>query len=271
MKSQLLELDKRHLQTLGRLLVVGDLHGDYASLRSALDDLDLAKDTLLFLGDYADRGPSGVEVIETVDALMKKHPKNVLALRGNHEDYSEAGCPKFHPCSLIGEVERKVGNWDSYFKHKLQPFTESLHLAIIVPDEALFVHGGISSRIESRSSLEQPMADVTEDVLWSDPFEGNGEHPNPRGAGVVFGTDITMKACEKLGVKRIIRSHEPHKVKSVGGPYFSHDQKIITTSTTTVYHGDPFILNINPRDFSCKCYLIGPDSLIESRIVECTQ
>jgi hypothetical protein len=268
-KSQLFELDKRHFQTLRRLLVVGDLHGDFASLRSTLDTFDLTKDILLFLGDYADRGPSGVEVIETVDALMKKHPDRVLPLKGNHEDYSEAGSPKFHPCSLVAEAQRKKGNWERYFENTLKPFTESLHLAIIVPDEALFVHGGISSRIESRSSLEQPIADVKEDVLWSDPFEGTGEHPNPRGAGVMFGTDITMKVCERLGVKRIIRSHEPLKVKAARGPCFSHDQRIITTSTTTVYHGAPFILSINPREFSCTCYLIGPDSIIESPIVEC--
>ena len=271
MKSQLLELDKKHLQGWRRLLVVGDLHGDYPSLRSALGTLDLTKDILLLLGDYADRGPSGVEVIETVGALMMRHPKSVLALRGNHEDYSEAGRPRFHPCSLIAEAERKAGTWESYFRNTLQPFTERLYLAIIVPNEVLFVHGGISSRMENRSSLEQPTTDVTEDVLWSDPFEGNGEHPNPRGAGVMFGTDITMKVCERLGVDRVIRSHEPLKVKAARGPCFSHDQRIITTSTTTVYRGAPFVLSINLRDFSYKCYRIGPDSAIESRIMECMQ
>jgi hypothetical protein len=203
--------------------------------------------------------------------LRTQHPHNALALRGNHEDYSDGGQPKFHPCSLIGEVQEKMGAWERYFEDTLKPFTESLPLAIIVPDEILFVHGGISSRIESRDSLAQPTAAVVEDVLWSDPLEGRGEFPNPRGAGVMFGADVTVEACRRLGVKRIIRSHEPLKVKAAGGPCFSHDQKVITTSTTTVYRGDPFILSVNLSDFSCKCYLVGPGSITESQIVECIQ
>jgi serine/threonine-protein phosphatase PP1 catalytic subunit len=252
-------------------LVVGDLHGDYASLRTLLNIFNPNKDGLLFLGDYADRGKSGVEVIETVDVLTKKHPKNVFPLKGNHEDYSEAGSPKFYPCHLTEEANEKMGDWQSYFENKLEPFIKSLHLCVVVPDEALFVHGGISSKIERLNDLEHPAPDVEADVLWSDPFEGNGEYPNlNRGVGVMFGIDITMKVCERLGVKRIIRSHEPIKVRCAGGPCYSHDRRIITTSTTSVYGGQPFVLSINPRDFSCNCYRIGTDSLVKSRIVDCT-
>jgi protein phosphatase len=226
----------------------------------------------MFLGDYADRGKSGVEVIEAVDALIKKHPENVFPLKGNHEDYSEAGAPKFSPCHLVSEAKQKIGHWQSYFENKLKPFIKSLYLGVIVRDEALFVHGGISSKIECLNNLEHPTADVETDILWSDPFEGNGEYPNHnRGVGVMFGKDITVKVCERLGVNKIIRSHEPQKVTWAGGPCFSHDQMVITTSTTSVYGGQPFILSIDPRDFSFKCYRLGKDSLIKSKIVDCSQ
>lgn len=71
-----------------RTFAIGDVHG-------ALDDLDrlLARlppltreDTLVFLGDYLDRGPKSREVIARVRALQEGGPARVIALRGNHED-----------------------------------------------------------------------------------------------------------------------------------------------------------------------------------------
>jgi hypothetical protein len=271
MKAKLFELDKRQLSTRRHLLVIGDLHGDYVSLRSALDLFDPTKDNLVFLGDYADRGDCGVEVIEAVDALRRKHPENVLPLKGNHEDYTEARCPKFSPCNLVDEANRKTDGWESYFENKLEPFIKSLYLGAIIPGKALFVHGGVSSKIECLNDLRHPTADVETDVLWSDPFEGNGEYLNQRGAGIMFGKDITTRIFEDLSVKRIIRSHEPMKVKLAGGPCYSHEHRIITTSTTTVYGGKPYVLAINPRSFSCECYQVGYDTPTKSRIVNCGQ
>src|SRR5262249_19417187 len=45
-----------------------------------------AQDTLVFLGDYVDRGPRSREVVEYVRALPQSTPAKVVALRGNHED-----------------------------------------------------------------------------------------------------------------------------------------------------------------------------------------
>lgn len=71
-----------------RTFVVGDIHG-------ALDHLDrllarlpplTAQDSLVFLGDYIDRGPQSREVVARVRALQASGPARVIALRGNHED-----------------------------------------------------------------------------------------------------------------------------------------------------------------------------------------
>ena len=75
--------------------MVGDLHGDYPSLLGLLKICNPAKDCLIFLGDYADRGSYGVEVIETVSDLAIEYPKNVFLLKGNHEDYTNRGKPTF--------------------------------------------------------------------------------------------------------------------------------------------------------------------------------
>lgn len=229
-----------------RVGVVGDLHGDYKALQALLKKVDLDSDLLVFLGDYADRGPDGVEVIRTVKALKLQHPGNVVALMGNHEDYTDKGVPSFNPCTLIGEAEAKVGSWGRYFKDEFRPFVDSLSLCALIPGNALLVHGGVSSKIKSTHDLEEPSDELRMDLLWSDPVEGEGEDPNwSRGAGVEFGADVSEAVCRVLGVERIIRSHQPQLAASA--PYLMHGGRVVTVSATSVYGGVPFVYFLDPK------------------------
>lgn len=248
--STLCLLPKKQLRRFRKVVVFGDLHGDYVALQSGLSIVDPFKDGIIFLGDYADRGPSGIEVIDTINALMRNHHENIFALKGNHEDYRESGTPNFWPRALIDEAREKRGDWKAYFFGTFKPFVNSLYLAAIVPGETLFVHGGVSSKIESIKDLEHPAREVERDILWSDPFEGDGEYPNWErgGAGVEFGADVSNKVCKLLGVKKIVRSHQP--AKALEGPFYSHNGRVLTTSSTSVFGGDPFFLSIDPFDFS---------------------
>lgn len=64
---------------------VGDIHGQVRMLRALLAGIPLKdEDTLLFIGDYIDRGEDSKAVIETLLEL-KQTRKNVVFLRGNHE------------------------------------------------------------------------------------------------------------------------------------------------------------------------------------------
>jgi len=246
--SKLIQVDKKQLQTFRTLFVVGDLHGDYDALQAALDMVEPVKDGIIFLGDYADRGSSGIEVISAVDSLRRKHPQSVFALKGNHEDYTESGHPEFWPCTLIDEAQRKGKEWQHYFQSTFKPFIKSLPIAIIASGETLFVHGGVSTKIKNKGDLMYPERDIELDIIWSDPCEGEGECPNLErgGAGVAFGRDVTESICSLFGVKRIVRSHQP--AKAFTGPFYSHNRKVITISSTSVYGGQPFLLSMNPID-----------------------
>jgi len=71
-----------------RTFVIGDIHGDSAALDrllARLPSLD-ADDTVLFVGDYVDRGPDPKGVVERVRAHARAAPHKVVTLRGNHED-----------------------------------------------------------------------------------------------------------------------------------------------------------------------------------------
>jgi serine/threonine-protein phosphatase PP1 catalytic subunit len=237
-KSKLFELDNK----IRKIYVVGDLHGDFLAYQSIIHAWEKEKEAfIVFLGDYADRGRQGLEILESLMTL--KENERVIALKGNHEDYSITGKPKFSPCSLIDEVEEKRGNWPLYFRNKLHPFFQELHVAALLPGKVLFVHGGISSRITSIESLVKPSPQVEEDILWSDPVEGSGEYHSNRGVGVEFGPDITNIVLERLSVKQIVRSHQPYLAQFT--PYYSHGRKTVTISSTAFYGGMPFYLEIN--------------------------
>ena len=70
-----------------RTFVIGDIHGDLRSLEAVLGQLPVRDDdTVVFLGDYVDRGPDSRGVIERVRRFVREFPGKTVTLRGNHED-----------------------------------------------------------------------------------------------------------------------------------------------------------------------------------------
>lgn len=64
--------------------VIGDIHGCYQSLVDLLELIGDTDDTLIFLGDYIDRGPDSKKVVDFLLQLKKERPC-VITLLGNHE------------------------------------------------------------------------------------------------------------------------------------------------------------------------------------------
>jgi serine/threonine protein phosphatase 1 len=85
----------------GRTFAIGDIHGDFAALEGLMANLPSvdAEDTLVFVGDYLDRGPNSAEVVAYLRDLPQRTPAKVVFLRGNHEDgwlrVVERGWPEF--------------------------------------------------------------------------------------------------------------------------------------------------------------------------------
>src|SRR4051812_27284910 len=85
----------------GRTFAIGDIHGDVEALYRLLASFPAleAADTVVFVGDYVDRGPKSRDVIEFIRRLGGEVPAKVVALRGNHEDawlrVIDRGWPEF--------------------------------------------------------------------------------------------------------------------------------------------------------------------------------
>jgi len=71
-------------------IVIGDIHGESQALRDLLRQVVpvlRAADTLVFLGDYIDRGPDTRGVIDQLVQLRRRAAFRVVPLLGNHEQW----------------------------------------------------------------------------------------------------------------------------------------------------------------------------------------
>lgn len=69
--------------------IIGDIHGYFsrlAVLYDALMALIQKHDTIIFLGDYIDRGPQSYEVIDFLIQVSRVNAFKSVFLKGNHED-----------------------------------------------------------------------------------------------------------------------------------------------------------------------------------------
>ncbi|CAM9973274.1 unnamed protein product, partial [Chrysoparadoxa australica] len=66
----------------GSRWVIGDIHGCFQTYQALLNKINLQKEDQLFLlGDYINKGPQSLEVIE----VIMSSKKNVFPLLGNHD------------------------------------------------------------------------------------------------------------------------------------------------------------------------------------------
>lgn len=85
----------------GRTFAIGDIHGalrHFEHLWEQLPEMD-EHDTVVFLGDYVDRGLNSRGVLDTLRALPDRTPAGVVFLCGNHEQawlrVVDQGWPEF--------------------------------------------------------------------------------------------------------------------------------------------------------------------------------
>src|SRR5271157_836585 len=69
----------------GRILAISDIHGCLAALETVLAAVDPRReDTIVTVGDYADRGPHVCGVLELLIGLSKQ--THLVPLLGNHDE-----------------------------------------------------------------------------------------------------------------------------------------------------------------------------------------
>jgi Calcineurin-like phosphoesterase len=88
-------------------IAVGDVHGNLLALNDLLGLLRAQitnEDTVVFLGDYIDRGPDTKGCIDAILEFQQEMAGEVVCLRGNHEDWFFDCVPRSHISFFEGLV-----------------------------------------------------------------------------------------------------------------------------------------------------------------------
>jgi serine/threonine protein phosphatase 1 len=134
-----------------RLLAIGDIHGHLQALHSLLDAHEFSpEDTIVFLGDYVDKGPDVAGVLDFLSELSAN--ENFIFLRGNHDQmlidaYRDPNKILLWECLAGDDPLRSYGTGSS--KDLLQQIPEA-HIKFLEErcqdyyenSEFIFVHGG---------------------------------------------------------------------------------------------------------------------------------
>jgi len=133
-----------------QIFAIGDIHGCFDELQALINSLPLnASSTLIFLGDYVDRGPKSKEVIDYILHLKTKY--NVIALKGNHEammlDFLNDPSSAFAGLFVLNGGSSTLASYSNDDKHFNIPHEHKKFLATLPyyyeTENYFFVHAGV--------------------------------------------------------------------------------------------------------------------------------
>lgn len=148
-----------------RKFAISDIHGCNRSFNTLLKKIKFTKgDQLYLLGDYIDRGPDSMGVIDTILDLIQKGFQ-IKCLRGNHEEQmviSKNSAEGFHSWkSRWGGMQtlESFGTNDlGKIEEKYWKFLDTLEYFFLV-DDYILVHAGLNFEVEN--PLEE-----TQSMMW---------------------------------------------------------------------------------------------------------
>jgi predicted phosphodiesterase len=206
----------------GRVVFVGDTHGDFEATKLITKSYLKPKNRLVFLGDYVDRGLYSKENINYLLALKTIYQDNLLLLQGNHEGRKTMS---FYPANF----------WEGLNPKLLEQYSETLSklpLAVSTSNGIIALHGALPSvnTLEAINKIEfgsEPWRQITwgdwqeskGDFLGDDPFTGRPQ----------FGEARFTAIMKKLHKNVLIRSHQPATQLAL------YQKRCITIFTSSAY------------------------------------
>ena len=186
---------------------VGDIHGRMDLLERLLEriwaDAPTERNTLIFLGDYIDRGPASNAVLECL-AELQRPGWDIVRLRGNHEQL----LLEYLSNPDVYQLWRALGGAETLLSYGVRPpmFSNSkellraheafkanlprAHLAFLTAlpyahtiGDYFFVHAGVRPNVRLQRQALQDLLWIRDDfLLWEERFEKfvvHGHTPTP--------------------------------------------------------------------------------------------
>ena len=230
--KEILKKEPNVVQVKTPVTICGDIHGQYFDLMELFKIGGNAPDTnYLFMGDYVDRGYYSIESVSLLLCLKVRFPNRITLTRGNHESRQITQVYSFYD-----ECMRKYGNsnvWKIY-----TDLFDYLPISAVVDNSIFCLHGGLSPSIETLDNINQlsrfteiPQEGPFTDLLWSDPEDRFGWGMSPRGAGYIFGHDISEQFEHTNKLNLISRAHQ----LMMNGYNYCHNKHVITIFSAPNY------------------------------------
>mgnify|MGYP005662060601 CR=1 FL=1 len=186
----------------GRAVFVGDTHGDLEATSIVLQRYLDAESTIVFLGDYVDRGPASEENLLTLLRAKLDHPDRVFLLMGNHEGRKAVA---FHPADFWERLDPEA---EARYAEALS----KLPLAASAPNGILALHGA-PPRVRTLEEIAHIRlgSPEWEQITWGDREDHRGQALQ-RGwlsGRPCFGRDWFEETMASLGKNVLVRSHQP--------------------------------------------------------------
>ena len=176
---------------MSRTYAVADLHGRHDLLIAAIERIEQSSHsggTIVFTGDYVDRGPTSRQVIETLMAGPQTPGWKWVCLQGNHEEIMMAGCmgilhwwlPNGGGATLISYGAKDGGSASEALALVPKEHLEWMYdLPLYYEDDhRVFVHAGVDETLD--------LADTPSKVLQWHRYDREYPH-GYRGKHVVHG------------------------------------------------------------------------------------
>ena len=220
--------------------VIGDSHGDYASVQRAVRYARAHDPSQRFvgLGDYIDRAsrsepeptslPGGsIWNLAFLLAWAARAPDEVILLRGNHEAPRRFPVPSM---TFLKELRREVPPREAFSIYsRCLDLCDRLPAAAITENGVFLAHGGIPP--PHRWDLGRPSpvdATVLEGLLWSDPIEDYQD----RGVGFSYSAEELAGFLRTNGCAVMVKGHAPvHLGRSM------HGDRLLTIHTSDLFQG----------------------------------
>jgi len=229
---EILELEENVQLVNSPVTLVGDIHGQWYDLIELFRiGGDLPNTNYVFLGDYVDRGYHSIETVSLIMALKVRYPKRIHVLRGNHESRAIT--------QVYGFYEQCFKQYGSanVWKYFTDLF-DYLPLSIVVDNKIFCVHGGLSPQLDTLDDVRQldrlhevPHDGPICDLIWSDPEDRVSWGISPRGAGYIFGEDVTARWNSTNGLVLTVRAHQ----LVMEGYQYTHSNQLLTLFSAPNY------------------------------------
>jgi protein phosphatase len=201
--SEILEDEARllRLPDRGKAIFVGDTHGDLDAAEKVTERYLNTENTVVFLGDYVDRGGHSLENILYLFRLKIEYPGNLILLTGNHEGFL---VKEFYPANFWLELSSERREMFSRVFVRL-PF------AVHSSNGVLGLHGALPNveRLEEINGVI-PGDEIWNQIVWGDFQDMEGDSLGEYVGRPQFGRDYFRRLMGRFNKTVLIRAHQPN-------------------------------------------------------------